>query len=199
MHKKSVEDRHEECTRVLLPRGANTIIKISGQIGYPTSDSDMISVMDQVAVTLCEEIPSANLAYVNSSEILILLIDANEQGPWLDGNLQLVVSTAAAIATAKFNDIILDLFLNHGNKKFFNHELTLFTASAFTISDPSEVTEYFKWKQHELSDSNGQDERGKNGGLILQDTEKAWISGPAPIFKEKSDMFSKNTNTSEGI
>ena len=155
-----MKEQYENRTRILLPRRTYTIIRVDGKAFHTWTkgmdkpfDTDLMSLMDLVAQTLCEEIQGAKLAYVQSDEISILLTDfeSPQTEAWFNGNMQKMVSISAAIATAKFNDAALDAFQNGGIKKFFNMDLALFDSRVFTISDPIEVENYFIWRQQDAS------------------------------------------------
>lgn len=154
--KKNYEDR----TRFFLPRRTYTIIRVDGKAFHTWTqkldkpfDKDLMDVMDLVAETMCEEIQGACLAYVQSDEISILLTDFEKPTTeaWFNGNVQKICSVSASIATAKFNDVTLDLFLNKKMEKFYNPDLALFDARVFTIPDPTEVENYFIWRQKDMT------------------------------------------------
>jgi tRNA(His) 5'-end guanylyltransferase len=94
--------------------------------------------MDHVAKTLCEEVSGSVFAYVQSDEISLLVTDfalASTQ-PWFGGEVQKIVSTVAAIATAALC----------GRRP---GRPATFDARAFTIADPVEVANYFIWRQRD--------------------------------------------------
>lgn len=155
-----MKERYENRNRYFLPRRTYTIIRVDGKAFHTWTkgfdrpfDLDLMSLMDLVAKTMCEEIQGAKLAYVQSDEISILLTDFETPNTeaWFNGNMQKMVSISAAIATAKFNDSALDAFQNGGIKKFFNMDLALFDSRVFTISDPIEVENYFIWRQQDAT------------------------------------------------
>lgn len=155
-----IKERYENRTRTLLPRRTYTIIRVDGKAFHTWTkkmdrpfDNELMSVMDLVAATMCEEIQGAQFAYVQSDEISILLTDFEKitTEAWFNGNIQKMVSVSASIATAKFNDATLDLFLNQKIEKFHNMDLALFDSRVFTISDPAEVANYFIWRQQDAS------------------------------------------------
>jgi tRNA(His) 5'-end guanylyltransferase len=61
--------------------------------------------MAATAVRLCHEIDGAQLAFTQSDEISVLVVDYTtlDTEPWFGGNLQKIVSVAAAAATVAFN------------------------------------------------------------------------------------------------
>lgn len=155
-----MKEQYENRTRAYLPRRTYTIIRVDGKAFHTLTkgfdkpfDKDLMSIMDLVAETMCEEIQGARLAYVQSDEISILMTDFEtpQTEAWFNGNIQKIVSISAAIATAKFNDATLDGFLNGGMKKFEPKDLALFDSRVFTISDPVEVENYFIWRQQDAT------------------------------------------------
>ncbi len=164
MSRDSLGDRmkrqYENRTRSYLPRRTYTIIRVDGKAFHTWTqkmerpfDKGLMTVMDEVAKTLCEEIQGAEFAYVQSDEISVLLTDFERPTTeaWFDGNVQKMCSISAAIATAKFNDLTLDLFLNKKVERFYNDTLALFDSRVFTIPDPIEVENYFIWRQQDAS------------------------------------------------
>lgn len=157
--KKFYEDR----TRNLLPRRTYTIIRLDGKAFHTFCtkfqkpfDEDLINMMDQTAIALCEEIQGAKFAYVASDEISILLTDFDNQQScaWFDGNIQKIVSVSASIATAAFNFEFLnwtkswrDKFVSLDTQK----QLARFDSRVFTIPHFIEVENYFIWRQQDAS------------------------------------------------
>ena len=110
--KKAYENR----TRFYLPRRAYSILRLDGRSFHTFCkglkkpfDAGLIADMDATACYLCKNIQGAKFAFVQSDEISILLTDFNEIGTdaWFDGNIQKMVSVAASMATAKFNQLRL--------------------------------------------------------------------------------------------
>ena len=155
-----MKDQYENRTRHMLPRRTYTVIRVDGKAFHTFTrgfdrpfDKDLMDAMDLVAKTMCEEIQGVKLAYVQSDEISLVLTDFEKitTDAWFDGNIQKIVSVSAAIATAKFNDIVLDKFLNEKNKKFHKMDLALFDSRVFTIPDYVEVENYLIWRQQDAS------------------------------------------------
>lgn len=144
--KDSLGDRmkgnYEDRTRIKLPRRTYTIIRIDGKtfhsytrgLGRPFDD-DFMSDMVETARFLLENIQGTKAGYVQSDEISLLLTDFDDEGTeaWFDGNLLKVASVSASMATAQFNQ------LRPGKMAFFD-------SRAFTIPDPVEVMNYFRWR-----------------------------------------------------
>jgi tRNA(His) 5'-end guanylyltransferase len=96
--------------------------------------------MAETALFLCQEIQGCLLAYTQSDEISLLLTDfaTIKTEAWFDGNVQKMVSVAASLATARFNE------LRPGKLAFFD-------ARVFVIPDPVEVNNYFVWRQKDAT------------------------------------------------
>ena len=69
-------------------------------------DKVFTNAMTQTAIALAEQVQGAQLAYVGSDEITLLLFNNSSKEhftPFFEGKLQKMVSLTAAIATAEFN------------------------------------------------------------------------------------------------
>lgn len=135
---------YEFVTREFLPRRTYTIIRVDGRGFHQYTrnldkpfDYRLMTNMDQVAKAMCQEIPGARMAYVQSDEISILFTDfaTIQTEPWFGGNLQKIVSISASLASVELNSI-------RGGKAMFDSRV-------FTISDPVEVANYFIWRQQD--------------------------------------------------
>ena len=97
---------YESAFDLTLPARMPMIVRVDGKAFHSYTlgltrpwDDTFISVMNDTAVALCEEIQGARLAYVQSDEISVLLVDyaqLNTQA-WRRGRLQKVVSVAAGL------------------------------------------------------------------------------------------------------
>lgn len=142
--------QYEMRTRYFLPRRTYTIIRCDGRAFHSFTshcerpfDSLLAAAMDSVAEHLCLEIQGADLAYVQSDEISILLTDFARPNTdaWFDGNIQKMASVAASAATALFNQVY----------QHPCHRAAQFDARVFTIPDPVEVENYFIWRQQDAT------------------------------------------------
>jgi len=68
-------------------------------------DPIVVSAMQRVAKSLCNEIQNAKLAYIQSDEISILLnnYEKLETQSWFGNNIQKMVSISAAVATREWH------------------------------------------------------------------------------------------------
>ncbi len=134
-------------TRTTLPERSYTLVRVDVRAGHSylrradkPFDRSFSSDMQETARFLCEEISGAVLAYTQSDEISILMQDfasANAQ-PWFGGGVQKIVSTSAALATAKLNE------LRPG-------KLATFDSRVFTLPTSVEVANYFLWRQKDAT------------------------------------------------
>ena len=171
----SLGDRHkgyEAVTRFFLPARTNMILRVDGRAfhGYTRSckrpyDDDLMAAMDQTAIALCEEVQGAKLAYVQSDEITVWSTSYDNLGsmPWFGGNVQKIVSVAASVATARFNQArfmqgmraaeALGNDFNEWQRDDWERTLSTahFDARVFTIPELAEVANCFKWRGDDCS------------------------------------------------
>lgn len=145
-----MKDQYENRTRYYLPRRTYTIIRCDGAHFHTFTkgmnrpfDHQFMNAMDKAAIALCDEIPGAKFAYVQSDEISVLVtdFDKDQTQAWFDGNIQKIVSTSAAVASVNFN--------NAEPRKYCETNKTIlgtFDARVFTIADFVEVENYFLWR-----------------------------------------------------
>lgn len=151
MDKTSLGDRmkkYERAFKFSLPQRMPLIIRVDGKAfhtytkGLKPFDKNLRKVMDLTALKLCEEIQGAQLAYVQSDEISLLVHNYKRfasQG-WFDNELQKICSVSAAIASATFtNESVL---LERGRRPAF------FDSRAFILPE-NEVNNYFIWRQQD--------------------------------------------------
>jgi len=149
--------QYEDRTRFFLPRRTYTIIRLDGKAFHTLTrgmekpfDPNFVRCMDKTALALCRKIQGAQLGFVQSDEISILMtdFDKHETEAWFDGNLQKIVSVSAGWASAHFTDNLVEqLFANIEWIADAPPSIPCFDARAFTIPDPVEVGNYFVWRQ----------------------------------------------------
>lgn len=103
-------------------------------------DMQIISNMWETAEHLCDVVDGAKIAFVQSDEISILILDTAtiRTNAWFDYNIQKLVSIIASEATVAFNDYDDTL---HG--KFATFDCRVFNLP------PDEVNNYFIWRQQD--------------------------------------------------
>jgi tRNA(His) 5'-end guanylyltransferase len=145
-----IKDYYEDRTRFYLMRRMITIIRLDGKgfskytkkLNKPFDDG-FSDDMNATAAFLCENIQGAKFAYTQSDEISIILtdFDTNETAAWFDNNIQKMVSIAASMATAKFNQLRL-IRVNNGtfaNETYEHPPLAMFDARVFQVPSVDEM------------------------------------------------------------
>ncbi|GIJ44328.1 hypothetical protein Val02_12140 [Virgisporangium aliadipatigenens] len=136
---------YEEVTRTVLPRRTYTILRCDGRAFHTylrgaqrPYDYGFMADMDAVAAALCDEISGAVFAFVQSDEVSVLAVDFGgpTTQPWFGGEVQKMVSVAAATATAAL-------------VRRRPAGAPTFDARVFTVDDPVEVANYFVWRQQD--------------------------------------------------
>ena len=117
--------QYEKITDQKLIRRMPVIIRLDGLSFHSFTrgfrkpfDDILIDSMQQTAMYLCKNVQNCVLAYTQSDEISLLLIDYEkfDTQPWFDNRIQKMVSTSAAFATMRFKEA----FKNNIEK--FGHE-----------------------------------------------------------------------------
>lgn len=157
--------RYELVTKqFIMPRSA-TIIRLDGcafhtftkklkhidpEMGNQPFSPYMHDTMVDTAEWLFHKVQNCVLAYTQSDEISLLLIDWDRHTTqqWFGGSLQKMCSVSASIATSAFNF--------HFNRSFLDHELPKIEQLANFDSRVSnlpieEVTNYFIWRQQDAT------------------------------------------------
>lgn len=142
---------YENAYRLYLPKRLPVIIRIDGKAFHTYTkgmqkpwDSGLEICMRVTAKELCDSIQGAQLAYVQSDEISILIHNYKKLNSeaWFDNNLQKLTSVSASIATAIFNLSATSLGLSPN--------LALFDSRAWVLPE-AEVCNYFIWRQQDAS------------------------------------------------
>ena len=159
--KTNYEDRY----RFYLPRRMPVIIRIDGKAFHTFTkgfqkpwDSIMIKSMQDTAKFLCENIMGCQMAYTQSDEISLLLVDYKrlESQAWFDNNMQKMCSVAASMATVAFNRAYqshvracMDEMAEGMEDLYLSREgIAMFDARVFVLPE-SEVCNYFIWRQQD--------------------------------------------------
>jgi tRNA(His) 5'-end guanylyltransferase len=163
-----IKNNYESRSQTHLPRRTYTIVRLDGKSfsRYTKNlqrpyDLGLMEDMDETAKFLCENIQGCKLAYVQSDEISLVLTDFDNMltDAWFDGNVQKITSVSASLATAKFNhlrmnQLIANRITNSNGQAFTinvqdyqNFPLANFDSRAFSIPDPTEVHNYFVFRQ----------------------------------------------------
>lgn len=146
-----MKEFYENRTRIYLPRRSDIIIRLDGR-GFSKFtrnfkkpfDENFISMMNETAKYVCENISGSKIAYVQSDEISLLITDYDTivMEGFFNNNLQKLCSISASLATAKFNQ----LWINSQEDKV-NIKLAQFDSRVFTIAYKPDLINYFIWRQ----------------------------------------------------
>lgn len=137
---------YEEASRPTFPRRIPLIVRVDGKTFHTLTsdcvrpfDMDLMEAMDAVALALVAEVQGAQLAYVQSDEVSVLVhgYKTIHSQPWLAGDVQKMASIAASEATVAFNSS-------------FKRRLGRFDARVFLVPE-SDVCNYFIWRQQDAS------------------------------------------------
>lgn len=151
MNKDTLGDRMKSYERVhkyvLSPR-TPVVIRVDGKAfhtytrGLQPFDPALMSLMDTTATEICKQVSGAQVAYVQSDEISILLhyYKRFNSQPYFDNELQKLCSVTASIAaaTATVESV----------KVFGKHKPAVFDSRVFTLPE-DEVCNYFLWRQQD--------------------------------------------------
>jgi tRNA(His) guanylyltransferase len=165
--------QYEDRTRYSLPRRTYTILRLDGCHFHTYTkgltrpfDGDLSEDIDNAILAMLPQLQGAQFAYTQSDEISILLTDFNKNttDAWFDGNIQKINSVAASILTAEFNRNRFARWIWDKNDKAMTMvtkgeddkwnficqcPTAYFDCRAFTIPDPTEVMNYFRWRQQD--------------------------------------------------
>lgn len=119
-------------------------------------DRALTYVMDQVALKLCNEIQGAELGYVQSDEVSVLVHSYKRftSSSWFDNQVQKMVSVAAGIASSTFTRdswrIWMDKSSPNAPPEVSDCRPAVFDARAFVLPE-DEVCNYFVWRQQDAT------------------------------------------------
>jgi tRNA(His) guanylyltransferase len=161
-----IKEYYEGRTKQYLMRRMITIIRLDGK-GFSKYtnglekpfDNGFSDDMDATAVYLCENIQGAKFAYTQSDEISVVLTDFDnlETSAWFDYNVQKMVSIAASLATAKFNQLRAFRKLHEtgasysSENKVRRQELAHFDARVFQVPSINEMVNVMIWRQQDCT------------------------------------------------
>lgn len=142
---------YEDAYRIKLPKRMPVIIRIDGKAFHTYTkgmkkpfDQDLSEAMWETCKFLTENVMGCKMAYHQSDEISLLLTNYDKltTASWFDNNLQKMVSIAASLTTAKFNEIM--------RQKYPEKNLAFFDARAYVLPK-EEVCNYFLWRQQDAT------------------------------------------------
>ena len=145
-----IKEYYEDRTKTYLTRRTYTVLRLDGRSfsSYTSKlnkpfDDDFLEDMDETAKYLCSQVQGAKFGFTQSDEISLVLTDFDKltTNAWFDGAVQKIVSIAAALATAKFNQ------LRRNRDESYANNLATFDCRVFTIPEIDEVVNYCLWRQ----------------------------------------------------
>lgn len=154
MSEDSLGDRmksYEDSYRLRLPIRMPVILRIDGKAFHSYTkgckkpfDEDLTNCMNETAQYLCKNIQGAQIAYVQSDEISLLLVNYKnlDSSSWFENNIQKMVSVSASMAGAVFTSLSHNIF---GKTK-----IATFDSRAFVLPK-EEVCNYFVWRQQDAT------------------------------------------------
>lgn len=136
---------YENVPRIKLTPRMPIIIRIDGKSFHTYTkgfnrpwDTTIQCAMSLAAIYLIKENIGADIAYIQSDEISLVLntYKTFETQPWFDGNVQKIASVSASIATYAFNSIMSTT------------KRALFDSRCFVVPK-EDVVNYFIWRQQD--------------------------------------------------
>ena len=144
--------KYESAYQFYMPEKIPVIIRIDGRAFskltgrlFSRSFSMLFNrIMCDTALELMSVVPGASLAYHQSDEISILIINYKNEftQPWFGNRLDKVISNISAIGSVVFNNLMLKQFGEGWSTKGYE----VFDARAFILPQ-HEVFNYFQWRQ----------------------------------------------------
>lgn len=163
MDTTSLGDRmkgYEACPKNFLTRRMPVIIRLDGKAFHTFTkkldkpyDVDFKNLMMKTAEYLVENIMGCRLAYVQSDEISLLLVDYAkiETEAWYNNNVQKMVSVSASMATAIFNkNLNCRIMFPEMKRMEIKQSFAMFDSRAFNLPR-EEVCNYFIWRQNDAT------------------------------------------------
>lgn len=144
--KDSLGDRmklYEAASRPVLPPRLPVILRIDGRAFHSFTrgmekpfDDGLMATMDRIGKAICNDASGAQIAYVQSDEISVLLHSYKRfaSQPWFGNEVQKMVSVAASLAAST-------LSAEH-------QRLCSFDGRVFVLPE-SDVCNYFVWRQQD--------------------------------------------------
>lgn len=142
--------RYEAVSDSVLVRRSPVIVRVDGKSFHTLTrgmdrpfDTGLAACMDEVALSLCDHTQGAKLAYIQSDEVSVVLVDYDtlKTEGWFGYRVQKMASVAASIATSNFDWAFRNEFPDRTPGG-------LFDARVFVLPR-DEVVNYFVWRQRD--------------------------------------------------
>lgn len=164
MLKNDLGDRmktYESSYRIYLPNRLPVIMRVDGKsfTNYTKGckrpfDEKLVEVMNDTAAYLCKNIQGAQIAYVQSDEISILLNNYKslDTQPWFENNLQKMASVSASMAGAIFTANSWKIWKGEVPCPVFTDIIkpAVFDSRVFVLPK-EEVCNAFLWRQQDAT------------------------------------------------
>jgi len=140
---------YEKDFRTKLPDRFPVIMRVDGRAFHTWTrgcekpfDETLIGAMNDCAISLCKEIQGAQVAYVQSDEISILIHGYKRfnSETWFGNQVQKMCSVAAGITSVAMSF--------ESMKMFGRYKVAHFDARVFIVPE-SDVVNYFLWRQND--------------------------------------------------
>jgi len=140
---------YEKASSIKLPNRFPVILRLDGRAFHTYTrgcskpfDKALMNAMDMTAKALCKEIQGAQIAYVQSDEISILIHNYKMYNttPWFDNKIQKMVSVSAAIASTEMT--------MQSKEIFGEYKTAIFDARVFIVPE-RDVNNSFVWRQQD--------------------------------------------------
>lgn len=155
---------YEAATDTKLVNRMPVIIRLDGRAFHTFTkgfekpfDNRLNRAMQETMQYLCENITNCIFGYTQSDEITLVLFEQSKEAqPWFDNRIQKIVSSAASMATLKFNECLGNYWLEaeeecwHEDYKFLTGKQfrATFDARAFNLPK-EEVVNNIIWRQQD--------------------------------------------------
>ena len=171
MEKDSLGDRckrYEYSFRHQLPQRMPVLLRVDGKAFHQLTkgckkpfDDGLIECMNDTAIELCKNIQGAKLAYVQSDEISVLIINHGlDAQPWFDNNIQKMTSISASIASVTFTENSYKIFGFHDDAEGTGFENMGYTSpiiksayfdSRVFVVPKEDVNNVLLWRQNDAT------------------------------------------------
>lgn len=161
MNNDSMGDRmknYEYSFRQFFSSRIPIIIRVDGKAFHSYTkkckkpfDENLIEVMNDVGIFLCEEVQGAQIAYIQSDEISIFINNYSSlqnQG-WFNNNINKIISVSAGLASCKFTQNSYKIWGHEEFEGISGYPIikpACFDSRAFLLPK-EEVNNYFLWRQ----------------------------------------------------
>ena len=206
---------YELCSKGFLTRRNPVVIRIDGKAFHSFTkgmkkpfDSILSGSMIETCKFLCENIMNCKLAYTQSDEISLLLVDYErlETEAWFSNNVQKMASVSASMATLAFNKAFAVLSGDTYPSKCGN---AMFDSRVFSVPK-EDVCNYFIWRQQDATKNSissiaqsmfsHKELQGKNGDqkqeMIFQKSGENWNN--YPVYQKRGSCVVKEQYSLNG-